>query len=112
MLMKAFLNVLQDDGFIVTNSDVDLGLLTARKEIDVEKSREVFWARVLVGQQATWNKNQIIEVNANISALGKITRARVNFRSKLLDNRGEVIKITRIQDEKYYQEFFAKIDSK
>ena len=36
MVMKSLLNVLQDDGFIVKNASVDLGLISATKEINVE----------------------------------------------------------------------------
>ncbi|EAU56071.1 hypothetical protein [Mariprofundus ferrooxydans] len=34
MVMKAVLNTLQDDGYIIQQANVDLGLLTAKKEID------------------------------------------------------------------------------
>src|SRR3989304_1429242 len=36
MVMKTMLNVLQDDGFIVTEANTELGFLTASKDISVE----------------------------------------------------------------------------
>ncbi len=35
MIMKAMVNVLQDDGFAIQNANVDLGLITATKEMSV-----------------------------------------------------------------------------
>src|SRR5262245_46081965 len=39
LAMKAMLNVLQDDGFVVKNAVVELGLITAEKEIDLAPGR-------------------------------------------------------------------------
>jgi hypothetical protein len=36
MVMKAVLNVLQDEGYNIKNAETELGLLTASKEIDIE----------------------------------------------------------------------------
>src|SRR3989338_4775268 len=37
MVMKAMLNVLQDEGFIVKNVDVKLGFLMGEKEVNVQQ---------------------------------------------------------------------------
>lgn len=52
MVMKAMLNVLQDDGFIVKNANVDLGLITATKELDVENKGAALFAALLGGHNA------------------------------------------------------------
>jgi len=110
MVMKAMLNVLQDDGFIVKNANVELGLLTATKEVDVESKSEAFVAALFLGAQARWKKNSIIESTANVSEFGKQCRVRVNFQVKVMDNRGGVLEVKQIEDEKYYQDFFSKVD--
>ena len=110
MVMKALLNVLQDDYFIVKNADKDLGLLTATKEIDVESKSEVFWTSVWSGENARWKKNCIIECSGNVSAFGNKTRVRVNFQMKTLNNKGEVMEVKQIEDPVYYQNFFSKVD--
>jgi hypothetical protein len=110
MVMKAMLNVLQDDGFIVKNAVVDLGLLTAEKEVDVESSGEKFLAIFFMGVNASWKKNMILEATANVSPFGERTRVRVNFQAKVMDNRGGVLKVQQVEDEKYYQDFFSKVD--
>lgn len=110
MVMKAMLNVLQDDGFIVKNANVELGFLTATKEVDVESKGEAFVAALFLGAQARWKKNSIIESTANVSEYGKQCRVRVNFQVKVMDNKGGVLEVKQIEDERYYQEFFSKVD--
>lgn len=110
LVMKTMLNVLQDDGFIVKNAVVDLGLLSAEKSIDVENPTESGWAKFWWGRNARYKKASIIECTANISEYGKQTRVRVNFQMKILDNQGGIIEVKQIDDEKYYQDFFSKVD--
>jgi len=110
MVMKSMLNVLQDDGFIVKNANVELGLLTATKEVDVEDKTNSFFASLFSGSDARWNKDSIVESSANISDYGNQTRVRINFQLKLLNNKSEVVEVKQIEDSKYYQEFFSKVD--
>jgi ribosomal protein S8 len=110
MVMKALLNVLQDEGFIVKHASVDLGLLNATKEVDVENKGEAVLLILLVGADARWKKNSIIECTGNVSEFGNQVRVRVNFQMKVLDNKGNVIKVGQIEDSKYYQDFFSRVD--
>lgn len=110
MVLKAMLNVLQDEGYIVQNANVELGLLTATKEIDIENKGEAFLALFFMGANARWKKNSIIESTANVSEFGTQARVRVNFQLKVLDNKGGILEVKQIEDEKYYQDFFSKVD--
>lgn len=110
MLMKAILNVFQDDGYIVKNAVPELGLLTATKEVDVEKRNEAFWATFFYGANARWKKTSIIECNANVSQFGEQCRVRANFQIKYIDNEGVCLRVEQVQDEKYYRDFFSKVD--
>jgi len=110
MVMKAVLNTLQDEGFMVKNAVPDLGLLTATKEIEVEDKTQAFLATLLGGSNATWLKNSIIEATANISDFGSQTKVRVNFLVKTYDNKGGVREVKQIDDGNYYQNFFSKVD--
>ena len=110
MVMKAMLNVLQDDGYIVKNAVVDMGLLSAEKSVDVQNNGEAFMLLLFGGQNAVYKKASIIECSANVSEYGKECRVRVNFQVKIMDNKGGIMKIEQINDEKYYQDFFAKVD--
>jgi len=110
MVMKALLNVLQDEGFIVKHASVELGLLNATKEVDIENKGEAVLLILLVGADARWKKNSIIECTGNVSEFGNQMRVRVNFQMKVMDNKGNVIKVGQIEDAKYYQDFFSKVD--
>jgi len=117
MVMKALLNVLQDDGFIVKNADTELGLLQATKEVDVENESEkttaiaqMYIPIVNMFGSGEWKKNQIIECSCNISGFGDQTRVRVNFQAKTMNNFGDVKSVQHVQDETFYQEFFSKVD--
>ena len=106
MVMKALLNVPQDEGFIVKHASVELGLLNATKEVDIENKGEAVLLILLVGADARWKKNSIIECTGNVSEFCNQMRVRVNFQMKVMDNRGNVIKVGQLEDAKYYQDFF------
>lgn len=109
-VMKSLLNVLQDDGYIVKNANVELGLITATKEIDVEDTGTAVMLSLLAGHEARWSKNSIIECSANVSDHGTQTRVRINFQLKTMNNKGEVMGVEQISDSTHYQEFFSKVD--
>ena len=112
MVMKAVMNALQDQDFIIKQAELELGFITAQKELDVENATESFLATffaALGGGKAIYKKNSITEASANISEHGDQVRVRVNFQRKLIDNRGIVIKIEQIEDQEFYQEFFSKV---
>ena len=110
MVMKSLLNVLQDDGYIVKNANVDLGLLSATKELNVENKGQAVLLVLLAGQHARWNKNSTIECSGNVTEMGKVCKVRMNFQTKTLDNKGGVVDVKTIEDPIFYQEFFAKVD--
>jgi hypothetical protein len=51
-----------------------------------------------------------VEATANVSEFGKQIRVRINFQQKVYDSAGQVAKVEQIDDPKFYQEFFAKVD--
>lgn len=110
VVMKAVINALQDEGYMIRNADKELGFISASKESDVENRRESIIARIFSGSDARYSKNSIMEASANISEFGKETRVRVLFQTKILDNFNNPVVITQIEDEQFYQQFFAKVD--
>lgn len=134
LVMKAMLNVLQDDGFVVKNAVMDLGLITATKEIDLgttstgsgANSGDDYWGKIFetvfkgsgYGNRSStttnppprYGKFKQVEVSINVSELGRRCKVRANFQAKVLDNQGQPMDVYVIEDQKFYQEFFAKVD--
>lgn len=128
LVMKAMLNVLQDDGFVVKNAVVDLGLITAQRESDLAPGRSGTGGGfgglggiviggtgpggVVIGSQAenTFAKTEVRDFTGNVSAFGKQTKVRVSFQRKVLDNRGQVVEVEPISDLETYQRFFSRMD--
>ena len=132
MVMKAMFNVLQDDGFVVKNAVVDLGLITAQRESDLAPGRSgsdgaggVFggFGGIIIGgrgpggvmvggspQESSFPKTEVRDFTGNISAFGKQTKVRVSFQRKVLDNRGQVVEVEPISDLEIYQSFFSRMD--
>jgi len=108
--MKAMLNVLQDDGYIVKNAVTDMGLLSAEKTVDVQNLGEAVAMAFFAGVHARWKKASVVECTANVSDYGKQTRVRVNFQVKVFDNKGGILEVKQIEDQKFYQDFFTKVD--
>lgn len=113
LVMKAMLNVLQDEGFIVYNANPLLGFIygvkdfdTSDPNIDISKEFGLSKARL------NWNgvKVATIETTANVTEYGKSMKVRVNFKRKLLNIYGNAQFIDDVNDEKYYQDFFSKVD--
>lgn len=126
LVMKAMLNVLQDDGFVVKNAVTDLGLLTATKEIQLDNrtASDKYWLDAIdlvldprgssnrnrSNQDVRYNKFKQIEVSINVSELGRRCKVRANFQAKILDNTGSPVEVSPITDQKFYQDFFVKVD--
>ncbi|HOE65298.1 MAG TPA: hypothetical protein PLO62_02130 [Candidatus Hydrogenedentes bacterium] len=108
LVMKAVLNVLQDMGYIVSTADEKLGLLTASKWTDIEHSKQTI--KEAKKQMTPLSKSLVMECTANISALGKQCRVRVNFQQRTLDATGATLSASPIVDARFYQTFFSQVD--
>ena len=111
LVMKALVNVLQDEGFMIELANLELGVLKAEKEVSVEDPNERMLAVLFEGNKARWRTNQKIECTANVSPYGKNRiKVRIIFFSKIMDNLGATMEIRHIESERFYQRFFAKVD--
>ena len=91
LVMKAVLNVLQDDGFIVRNAQLELGLLTSTKEVDLASNGggNDYWSNFFRGidrnrsqGEQMFNKLKQIESSINISEFGKTVKSTREFSGK------------------------------
>lgn len=113
LVMKAMLNVLQDEGFIVYNANPLLGFIYGVKDFDTsDPNIDISKEFGLSKSRLNWNgiKVATIETTANVTEYGKNMRVRVNFKRKLLNIYGNAQFIDDVNDEQYYQDFFSKVD--
>lgn len=113
LIMKAMLNVLQDEGFIVNNANPLLGFISGDKEFDInDKSIDV-------SKDFGTNRSSlclkgvriaVIDATANVTEYGNEVKVRVTFKRKLLNVYGNAQVINEINDGNYYQNFFAEVD--
>lgn len=130
-VMKSVLNVLQDEGFMVKNVDRELGFLSAVKDEGIRGRQEPTFAlasdfgvgfslgrgmgvrsRFPNGRRAQPPRptHQTIEATVNVSQFGEKVRVRASFQGKVFDNHEAVLRVEQIDDETFYQNFFAKVD--
>ena len=118
LVMKGLFNVLQDDGYVVRNAVIELGLITATKEIDLAPGRSSQTVLAVGGgvisrfpqEAAIPQKIEVRDFTGNVTEFGERTRVRVSFQRKVLDSRGTVVEVTPINDPVFYQDFFSRMD--
>ena len=116
-LLTASAQVLQDLGYSIKESDVNLGLITAEKNSDVTtKAGKVALATLSILSMAvdksetTYEDVQKFYVNiVTTPTKEKTTKVRVLFTRRSWDNKGNIFKVEKITDTKTYQQFFDKL---
>lgn len=107
-VLKAMLNVLQDDDYIIDNANTELGFLRAHKTEDVESGWDKFWDAFADGK-GRHEKLNVIDVSCNVSQIGEKTKVRANFRLISLRADGTVNYTVSVEGTEFYREFFAKV---
>ena len=111
--MKAILNVLQDEGFIVYNVNSLLGYIYGVKDFDIsDPNVDISKEFGVTKSRLNYNgvKVATLEMSANVTQYGDNSRVRVNFKRKLLNEYGNAQMIDDIDDVQYYDEFYKKVD--
>lgn len=106
-VLKAIIDALHDDGYVVRNADRGLGFVSAYKQVDPETP---LWFKILSGSEGRYLTSLELEASLHVTGKGKQTRVRAVFISKELDNFGASMGAQNVDDVKFYQDFFAKVD--
>jgi len=110
-VMKAVIAALQDDGFIISNADLDLGLISASVESyqldEATKSYVEFWYGAGRG---TYQTTKRIEASVTVQQHGETIKVRINLLAKAITNAGGLVWSQPIYDARVYQNLFAKVD--
>lgn len=113
LVMKAILNALQDDGYMVYNVNSLLGFIYGSKDFDTsDENTDISKEFGLSKSRLNLNgiKVATIEVSTNITEYGNTIRVRVNFKRKLLNTYGNAQFIDDVAEEEFYNEFYQKVD--
>ena len=112
--MKAAINTLQDDDFMISYTDLDVGIITAEKSENAESIMDVAITNLL--SQLTdgfWNKAskglKTVYVNINISDLGNEMKIRTSFIAKVFDTSGKLIKQESVKSREVYDTFYRRL---
>lgn len=124
MLLSASAALLQDLGFNLDDSETELGLVVASNKIDATKPGQVMAATALVILSSLNRHGYDREddfygdvddherIRASIvtrPAAARSTILRVTFQRLIWNKRGELSRVETIDDQKSYQDFFAKL---
>ena len=115
LILRVALAVIQDDGFVLRQSDADVGLLTASKnlhETNVDDSGTAFVKGFMGIGGVSSQKFSTVEVNVTVTPFGEKTRVRLSARlsSSEYGTGGANINYEAVTDPKFYQAFFAKLE--
>jgi hypothetical protein len=118
LVLKAALNVLQDEGFVIREANAELGLVTAVMESHSTNQglRAFKWAAILstygVAALLPWRDSSVtsVEANVNVSPEARGSRVRVSLVSKTLDKHGNVQRVEPVTDATAYQRLLAGLD--
>jgi hypothetical protein len=111
-VLKALVDVLQDDGFVVRYANTRLGLLAAGKVLAGPTSSELLGvpgrvAGIAVGTRPVVER---LEATANVRESATRVTVRLSLERKVTDPAGAVLSVAPVTDEKTYQEFFVTLD--
>lgn len=110
--MRAVINALLDEGFIIKNADKDLGFVQASKDVEISGGQQIYadFGGIFGNNQARWRNSSVIDCSGTLTTVGRSTNVRLIFQKKVLDNYGVPMGIDLIEDPAFYQNIFSKID--
>jgi hypothetical protein len=120
LVLKAALNVLQDEGFVIQQAEFELGIVTAvtewRSGQRSQGLRVLKWVAALPTYGASLllptgrDEFSAVEAVVNVNADAGRTRVRVSMVTKVRDDKGAVRRVSPVDDPLAYQRILAGLD--
>lgn len=114
-LLSAGAAQLQDMGYIIDETEKDVGLITASKDADATNAGQIaamIAMAVLTGASGPIDKTQKIRVSFVTIPSGIDSGAfyaRITFQRIVWNDRGQIARVETISDPLIYQDFFSKL---
>lgn len=112
MILSACAGVLQDLGFIVEDSETDLGFILATKDRSAVDNGQVVgkvFAGLLLRTDVPVDRNQTFRVSIVTRPAGQETAVRVTFQRLVWNDHNQLSKLEPIEEPAVYQEFFDRL---
>ena len=109
-VLKSVIAALQDEGFIISNADLKLGLVTAFVETFELDEATKNWVHNTIRSGTPYQTTKRVEASATVEKYGEIVRVRINLLAKAINNAGGIVWSQPIYDANIYQKLFAKVD--
>ncbi|HSD29033.1 MAG TPA: hypothetical protein VLL75_17165 [Vicinamibacteria bacterium] len=120
LVLKAVVNVLQDQGFVIRQAEFELGLVTAVTEWRSGRRNEGLRILKWVAAFPTWgaslllpagrNEVSAIEAVVNVMPEAARTRVRLSLTARVTDDKGVVQRVNPVDDPASYQRLLASLD--
>jgi len=115
-MLSASMEVLQDMGFIIKESESKLGVIVGSKtrEIDNKGQRYALIAlNIMAGSGSLSGIEKVHKIRVSLVTIPdkakKSTTVRVNFQRQVIDVEGNLVKLESINEKELYAGFFAKL---
>lgn len=115
-MLSASMEVLQDMGFIIKESEAKLGVIVGSKtrEIDNKAQRYTMIAlSILAKSESLRGIEKTHKIRVSLVTIPdkakKSTTVRVNFQRQVIDMEGNLVKLETIHERELYSGFFSKL---
>jgi hypothetical protein len=120
LVLKAAVNVLQDEGFVIQQAEFELGIVTAVSEWQSARRnqglRVLKWVAALPTYGASLllptgrDEFSAVEVVVNVNPEAERTRVRISMVAKVRDGKGNVCRVRPVDDPDVYRRILAGLD--
>ena len=106
-IYRACIAVMQDQGYIIKNTDMNTGLIVAQVDREASKSSQ-FWQAFWAG--AIYNKGTLVEVSCMVNKINDTSSdVRISIQETRYNQFGGKVNIKQLYDEELYKNLFNEI---
>jgi len=116
-VMQALLDTMQDEGFRISRTEPELGLIVAEKASVSQPgtAKKVLRAYLIIATYGAigddlGHQHSVLEATAQVSESDGNVKVRVGLQLRALDKGGRLVRTQTVEDVVAYQALFARLD--